>query len=142
MVVGHASTLVTEGPDLVGAVVSEEVGALQARDRRAAVDRATADRTAAAVAIRPDREGHRGRIWATAGVVGVVALVAAPAVVLAPGAGGGLEVDLFDRVLAHVRHVEVAGRAVEGAAPDVPQAGYVPNFYTLHVAHFAYPFAT
>jgi hypothetical protein len=50
------------------------------------------------------------------------AFLEAPAVVLAAGARGRLEIDLLGLVLADVADVEVAGRAVEGDLPRVAQA--------------------
>src|SRR5690606_16811778 len=56
------------------------------------------------------------------GVVGLVALVAAPAEV-EPGAGAcGDEVDLLVGVLADVGDPQVAGERVEGDAPGIAQA--------------------
>src|SRR5690606_15544619 len=59
---------------------------------------------------------------AAGAVVGLVALVAAPAQVEPAASAGGDEVDLLVRVLADVGDPEVACERVEGDAPRVAQA--------------------
>src|SRR5262249_48655288 len=90
--VGEGRPVVAERPDLGGAVVREEVGALQIGHGATAVHIAADDRAAVAVRVIPDRGGDVGIGAAAARQSGAaVALQAAPAVVLAAGARRGLE---------------------------------------------------
>src|ERR1051325_9198604 len=82
---------------------------------------AAGDGAAEGVAVFEDGHGQAGG-GAAHGVVTVEAFHDGPAVVLAAGAAGGLEVDFFVDVLADVADPEVAGLAVEGEAPRVAQA--------------------
>src|SRR6266542_4063753 len=69
-----------------------------------------------------DRRRQAGSLAAIIRVIALATLVDAPAVVLAALAGRGLQVDLFDLVLAHVGDVEIAIGAIEREAPRVAQA--------------------
>ena len=119
----HLAVHVAEGPDAARAVVGVEIGPLQGRDRGAAVDVASGHGAAERVAVLLDRIDEGGGVARAAGEPrAVVPLHAAPAVVLSARAGGRLEVDLLPGVLANVGDVHVAGGAVEGEAPGVPEA--------------------
>ena len=114
-------------PEVAGAVVGEDVMAVHVGILAAAVDVAAAYRAAIGMAVFIDGEGVVGDGAAAAGVVGVVAFVAAPAVVDAAGRPGRLKIDLFPGVLPHVGNPEVAGEAVEASAPGVAHA-HGPDF--------------
>ncbi len=80
------------------------------------------------MAVVEDRGRVLGRVAggngesAAARVVGAArAFHPLPAVVLAAGAGGGLEVDLLARALPHVGDVEIARLPVEREAPRIAQ---------------------
>ena len=104
------------------AVVAVEVRAAEVGHGAAAVHVAAGDRAPLAVIVLEDRQRHPRLIAAGARRVAVpVALDDVPAVVLAAGAAGRLEVDFFEAVLADVADVEIAGGTVEAEAPRIAQ---------------------
>src|SRR5436853_735411 len=105
--------------DLAAAIVSEDVNALQIRNRRSPIDVSSYDRTAR----RPGRIfGHRRdqAVCRTAGArqEAVIALHDAPSIV----ASKPNEIDLLPIILSDVGSPEFAGLPVEGKAPGIPQA--------------------
>src|SRR5262249_14264938 len=113
--------VVAERPD-IGEVVGEEIRPRQARDPRPAVDVAADDRAPVGVGVLVERVGDAGRDRVADARRRPRAFLGPPAVVLAAFAGGRLEVQLLDLVLADVGDVEVAGLVVEGVPPRVAQA--------------------
>src|SRR5262249_59457036 len=99
------------GPDPSGAEVAVEEAARVLRKATAAVAVAAGDRAAERVIVFEDRERERAVVAAGRRVEAGRSLHEAPAVVLAAGARGGLEVHLFTRALADVRDEEIAGLA-------------------------------
>src|SRR5690606_8260476 len=109
-------------PELAGTDVGIQVLAVERRGSRAAIDVAADDGATLSMAVLDDRRHQTGRVAALGRAEAVVALHDRPTVILAAGAGGRLEVDLFPVILPDVGNVEVAGLLVEAEAPGVAQA--------------------
>src|SRR5262249_61582486 len=99
------------GPDPARAEVAVEDPARVLGEAPAAIAVAAGDRAAERVIVFEDRERERAVVAAGRRVEAGRSLHEAPAVVLAAGARGGLEVHLFTRALADVRDEEIAGLA-------------------------------
>src|SRR5205814_569643 len=102
-------------PQPARAVVAEDVDPAERGGALAAVDVAAGDRAALAVVVLGDRRGQPRAVAAVA-LQAVGALHDRPAVVLAAGTAGRLEVDPLVAVLPHVADVEVPRGAVEAEA--------------------------
>lgn len=81
----HAEVASIHIPEIAAAIVGEEVATDHVGVKRAAIDVAAGNGTALAVAIFEDGEVIIAHRSAAGGIIGMVAFVAAPAVVFAPG---------------------------------------------------------
>src|SRR6058998_2147585 len=101
------------------AIISEDIDALQIRNRGSPIDVPAGDRTARrSIGIFSHRRHQAVRLTAGARQEAVIALHDAPSVVAArPN-----EIDLLPIILSDVGSPQLAGLPVEGKAPGIPQA--------------------
>ena len=117
---GHLAVLMPECPDAAGDIVSVDVRTVEPLHRLAAIDEAARDRHAddlstPTLRVLDDRVDQRVRRKSFP--ERMHAFADPPSVVAAPCD----EINLLPRVLPDVTRPQVAGRAIEAHAPDVPQ---------------------
>src|SRR5262245_22250315 len=109
--------IILQGPDLRAHVIGVEVHAVKLREARSTIDGPAGDRLANIMVILPDRLDELLPRPGALRPERVQALAAIPAVVAALLD----DVDFLEEILPDVAGPELAGLAVEGHAPDVPQ---------------------
>ena len=115
-----ARTRLPERPHAAAAVVAIEVRAGKRGISRASINKAARNGAVPGfVAIFGYR--RRDPVHAAAPLVAVHTFGAIPAVVLAAGARGRLEIDFLVNVLSDIADIKVAGGAVEGETPRIAQ---------------------
>src|SRR6185503_8932240 len=110
-----------DAPDRPAAVVAEDIAALQAGHRVAAIDEPAGDGAARGVGVLRDRLDQRPGPERCVGEA-AAALVDVPAEVDEPGRRARQPVDLLDLALPDVADPEIARSAVEAIPPWVAQA--------------------
>src|SRR5690606_25129373 len=104
-----------------GAVVGEEVEAVELGDRATAIYVASDDRTASGVAVLEDGHGE-ARAIALESAVAARARGDVPAEIMAHLVAARHGVDHLPALLTHVRDVHMTGAAIEAIAPGMAQA--------------------
>ena len=121
-------TVPLETPDVVRAVIGEEIVPVDFGDRASIDDsagHASAAETKARMVVLPHRVGERGgpaRRLARIRVVAASAFLDVPAVVQKARVRTGLDVNLFVGILPDIADVEVSVQAVEAESEGVPQS--------------------
>src|SRR6186997_1343045 len=110
-----------DAPDRPAAVVAEDVAALQAGYRVAAIDEPARDGAAGGVGVLRDRLDQRPGPERGIGEA-AASLIDVPAEVDEPGRRSRQPVDLLDLALSDVADPEIARDAVEAVPPRVAQA--------------------
>ena len=106
----------TDGPDVTGAEIGVDVGAVEVSEALTSVDVSSGDRDASIAPVLQHRRLEAGLITC-AGPEALEALLHTPAVV----AAAADEVDLLLPALADIAGPEIARYAVEAEAPRVAQ---------------------
>src|SRR6478735_5679266 len=123
-----------DAPDRPAAVVAEDISALQAGHRVAAIDEPAGDGAARGVGVLRDRLDQRPGPERCVGEA-AAAFVDVPAEVDEPGRRARQPVDLLDLALPDVADPEIARGAVEAVPPRVAQADRDEIGRELPLAH-------
>ena len=115
---GELLSIVACRPDLAGGVVAVDVGAVELGQLSSVVDHAAGERARLAVVVLDGGWNEGGRAELAVQVEGMVTLVDAPAVVVAPVQ----QVDGLPEILAVVADPDLPGLRVHGHPPGVAQA--------------------